>query len=103
MRKSAIRAAPQLRTPQRSSTSSYTLVDFDDFAILHRLEISPAGLAPTFLIGICRSPPDDRYTFWIHVIIRLSATWKDTVELVGVAAIVTALVFVVWNFGSLEK
>jgi len=32
-----------------------------------------------------------------------SATWKDTVELVGVAAIVAAPVFILWNFGSLEK
>ena len=32
-----------------------------------------------------------------------SATWKDTAELVGVAAIVAALGFVLWNFGSLEK
>jgi hypothetical protein len=32
-----------------------------------------------------------------------AATWKDTAELVGVAAIVAALVSVLWNFGSLEK
>ena len=72
----------QLQTPRHSSTSSYTLVDFDDFAILHHEH-------------------DQLHAFRMRLV--QSATWTDTTELVGVAAIVAAPVFILWNFGSLEK